>query len=63
MKKEGTGKGMACPYCKSEMRDGKCLDCGAWADSYGIVHRAKCQGGFHEACSVKGSAREEEGDD
>lgn len=49
------GKGPGCPYCKSnDMKDGKCPDCGAWTDSYGILHRAKCPGGFHDECPVKG---------
>jgi hypothetical protein len=71
MKKENIGRGMACPYCKSEMRDGKCSGCGAWVDSYGIIHRPKCQGGFHEECPGKGGQEgkkkdeedEEDGDD
>jgi hypothetical protein len=39
----------------SGMRDGKCSNCGAWMDSYGIIHKAKCPGGFHddEKCPVK----------
>ena len=39
----------------SGMKDGKCLKCGAWMDSYGIIHKAKCPGGFHddEKCPVK----------
>jgi len=39
-----------CPRCREEMRDGKCRACGAWMDSYGIVHAEGCQGGFHEEC-------------
>jgi len=62
---------LACPFCKkskkrdpwddegdetpSGMKNGKCLNCGAWMDSYGIIHKAKCSGGFHEdgECPVK----------
>jgi DNA-directed RNA polymerase subunit RPC12/RpoP len=55
MKKENKATDLKCPYCKSVMRDGKCGECGAWMDSYGTIHKAKCQGGFHdeEKCPVK----------
>ena len=43
------------------MRDGKCRECGAWTDSYGIVHAECCSGGFHEEegcpCEDKGEKR------
>jgi hypothetical protein len=35
------------------MKDGKCPGCGAWTDSYGLVHAEVCQGGYHEVCSVE----------
>lgn len=39
------------------MKDGKCQSCGAWMDSYGIVHAEGCQGGFHEECPVSGKTK------
>ena len=41
-----------CKYCKEEMKEGKCPNqkCGAWTDSYGLLHRGGCPGGFHEEC-------------
>jgi len=30
------------------LKNGKCLECGAWTDSYGLVHDQCCSGGFHE---------------
>lgn len=70
MKNQGNKDVLACPFCKgkkreswddeddetpSGMKDGKCSNCGAWMDSYGIIHKAKCPGGFHEdeKCPVK----------
>lgn len=71
MKSKGNKDVLACPFCKgkkrdswddedddetpSGMKDGKCPNCGAWMDSYGIIHKAKCPGGFHEdeKCPVK----------
>jgi len=37
-----------CPKCGEEMKDGKCRECGAWTDSYGLIHAECCEGGFHE---------------
>lgn len=41
------------------MKSGRCLECRAWTDSYGIVHAECCSGGFHEGeegcpCEGKG---------
>jgi hypothetical protein len=54
MKKEKSND-PKCPYCNNPFKDGKCGDCGAWMDSYGIIHKANCPGGFHdeEKCPVK----------
>jgi hypothetical protein len=33
------------------MASAKCGGCGAWMDSYGLIHGEDCQGGFHEDCN------------
>ena len=41
-----------CKFCEAELKDGKCAECGAYTDSYGLFHRKGCKG-FHEECPDK----------
>jgi len=53
-----------CPFCTSEeLKDGKCQECGAWTDSYGILHRKNCSGGFHEECPATDQLDTDEDED
>jgi hypothetical protein len=43
------GNPPTCPFCEEPLIGVKC-ECGAWKDSYGLIHQEDCQGGFHEDC-------------
>ena len=42
-----------CPFCKAELKEGRCEACGGWPDSLGHFHQRTCSGGFHDKCEEK----------